>query len=121
MELENVTDGLVSKVTSASRGIFKTTRGGVVVTREVAIDLWTRMKQLPVGMTARCHKPSYGIALGHQGSYCMYATICWSCNNIYVWCDDVKSSQYFESQSPEAQKLLSDIRSFFEDDSKGKS
>ena len=116
MTLDDVTDGLVCNVKSSSRGRFEPSGGGVVVTRDAGIDLWTKMTQLPHAGQMRCHTPRYGISLSHHGGYYWFATICWKCNNIFISCDGSASHQEFDGQSPEAQQLLADIRALVGDD-----
>ena len=114
MQFEDATAGLVAHVGSMTRGSFAPS-GGAVVERDVALDLWDRMTQLPYAEQMRCHLPRYGLALACDGEYCWFASICWKCNNIYVSRDGVSSVQTFDGKSTAARHLLSSIRELLGD------
>lgn len=74
------------------------------------VDLW---RQLPSGMSARCHTPPFGLRFYLRGELSLQASICWRCNNIYGYAEGNKVSFAFDAESEPSRKLLSLCKKIF--------
>ena len=69
-------------------------------------DLW---RSLPPGEQSRCHIPPYGVRFRAGADLVCVASICWQCDNIYGRATGVDVHYEFDSGSPVAQQLLSEL------------
>lgn len=60
--------------------------------RKVA-SLWRR--QTYTSALAACHNPAYAIRFYAQGKLLVYASVCWSCNNIFLITPKLTRTQSF--------------------------
>ncbi|MFN9732804.1 MAG: hypothetical protein ACK544_02080 [Microcystis sp.] len=69
-------------------------------------NLW---RQLKPGQSARCHMPPFGLRFYCKGELILQASMCWECNNMYLWQKDNPSPSLHgvDLEPPSAKKLFS--------------
>lgn len=60
-----------------------------------------------------CHEPNYAIRFYAQGKLLAYASICWSCNNIYFFTPKSKRTQSFAGYDIRGEQLSEIFRLAF--------
>lgn len=116
----DVSSALLCKVTqvqSAKRADFSTGRGWhfkvidqVPLDEAETIALLQQLRDLPDGLTARCHVPSYAVRILRDAEPVGAISTCWECNNAFGEIDGVDQSRHFDGESPEAQRMLDEVR-----------
>lgn len=62
-------------------------------------------RELEPGKSMRCHLPPWGLAFSEQGTLLFTATLCYVCNNAYIYSDQGKELRTFDPSEPNAAKL----------------
>ena len=124
MRIDQFTGGMVCRVTAldsprsnslcTAPNMHFAIERGVGVASDVAVDLWQQLVRLPQGEQARCHLPRFAIGLSKAGILRWAAAVCWKCNNISLRCDREYTWRAFDSESPQALRLLAEVRSHVE-------
>jgi hypothetical protein len=70
--------------------------------RKVA-SLWRR--QTYTSALAACHNPAYAIKFYSQGKLLVYASVCWSCNNIFLITPQLTETQSFRGGDRRGEQL----------------
>lgn len=60
-----------------------------------------------------CHYPQFGIKFYAKGRLILYASLCWSCDNIVILEPELRMSQGFDGKSKKGQQLLEALREEF--------
>lgn len=66
-------------------------------------------RQLPQAESYRCHIPPYGFKFHLCDGTTNYVSLCWECNNAYVWMPDAvirRTGFAFDGKSESAQELF---------------
>jgi hypothetical protein len=79
--------------------------------RKIA-SLWRR--QTYNSSAAACHEPAYGIKFYAHGKLIAYASICWSCNNMFFLTPKSTRTQSFEGYNKKGEQLSEVFRLAFE-------
>ncbi|HEX8174641.1 MAG TPA: hypothetical protein VF543_05940 [Pyrinomonadaceae bacterium] len=66
-------------------------------------SLWRR--QSYTSGLAACHNPAYAIKFYSQGKLLVYASICWSCNNIFLITPKLTRTQSFRGYDRRGEQL----------------
>jgi hypothetical protein len=75
-------------------------------------SLWRR--QTYTSSAAACHEPAYGIKFYARGKLIAYASICWSCNNIFFLTPKSTRTQSFEGYNKKGEQLSEVFRLAFD-------
>jgi hypothetical protein len=84
------------------------------VTDELAQQIASLWRKLPLGEPARCHIPPYGLRFYNGGDLLLQASICWQCNNIF---GDEKGNSFgylFDAEHSYSRELLATCKQIFE-------
>lgn len=84
-----------------SHAVVSVTRVEGDVARAI-LSLWRR---LPDADWMRCHNPPLALRFLKSGDEILAASICWSCNNIYLRKDGAEKAARFDGQAPESVEL----------------
>lgn len=68
-----------------------------------AASLWRR--QTYTSSLAACHNPAYAIKFYAQGRLLAYASVCWSCNNIFMITPKLEMTQSFRGYDRRGEQL----------------
>jgi hypothetical protein len=60
-----------------------------------------------------CHNPAYAVKFYSQGKLLVYASICWSCNNIFMITPSFTSTQNFLGEDRRGEQLYQIFYSAF--------
>lgn len=88
-------------------GDFITSSRIVTVKGELAQQVAHLWRQLIPGDSARCHTPPFGLRFYFKEKFVLQASICWQCNNMYLW---ERSDRYLyglDLAQPSAKELFS--------------
>ena len=77
----------------------------VTVAGARAKDLAQLYRQLPDGMTARCHIPTFAIRFYQAEKLLLEGSFCWTCHNFYGEQKGEAIHFAFDAQHPQAQVL----------------
>ena len=66
-------------------------------------SLWRR--QTYTSSQSACHNPAYAIKFYSQGKLLVYASICWSCNNIFMMTPKLTGTQNFLGEDRMGEQL----------------
>jgi hypothetical protein len=66
-------------------------------------SLWRR--QTYTSALAACHNPAYAIKFYSRGRLLAYASVCWSCNNIFMITPNLKMTQSFRGYDKKGEQL----------------
>jgi hypothetical protein len=66
-------------------------------------SLWRR--QTYTSSQSACHNPAYAIKFYSQGKLLVYASICWSCNNIFMMTPKLTRTQNFMGEDRRGEQL----------------
>lgn len=80
--------------------------------RKVA-NLWHR--QSYTSGLAACHTPAYAIKFYSKGKLLAYASVCWSCNNIFMITPKLTITQSFRGYNRKGEQLAEIFESAFTD------
>jgi hypothetical protein len=75
-------------------------------------SLWRR--QTYTSSAAACHEPAYGIKFYAHGKLIAYASICWSCNNIFFLTPRSTRTQSFQGYNKRGEQLSELFRLAFD-------
>jgi hypothetical protein len=75
-------------------------------------SLWRR--QTHTSSVAACHEPAYGIRFYARGKLIAYASICWSCNNMFLLAPKSTRTQSFQGYNKRGEQLSEVFRLAFE-------
>jgi hypothetical protein len=67
-------------------------------------SLWRR--QTYTSSQSACHNPAYAIKFYSQGKLLVYASICWSCNNIFMMTPKLTRTQNFLGGDRRGEQLF---------------
>jgi hypothetical protein len=73
--------------------------------------LWRR--QTYTGAVAACHEPAYAIKFYSRRKLIAYATVCWSCNNMYFITPNLHRTQSFLGGNKSGEQLSEIFRLAF--------
>ena len=79
----------------------------VTVEGELAQQVVHLWRQLTPGMSARCHMPPFGLRFYVKENVVLQASMCWECDNMYIW---ERSSNFLyglDLGQPSAKELFS--------------
>ena len=79
----------------------------VTVEGELAQQVAHLWRQLTPGMSARCHMPPFGLRFYVKEKLVLQASMCWECDNMYLW---ERSSNFLyglDLGQPSAKELFS--------------
>lgn len=62
-------------------------------------------RELEPGQSMRCHLPPLGLAFSEQDTLLFTATLCYVCNNAYIYTAQGKELRAFDPNGPKAAKL----------------
>ena len=79
--------------------------------------LWRR--QTYTGSQAACHEPAYAIKFYSRRKLIAYATICWSCNNMYFIKPNLHRTQSFLGGNKQGEQLSEIFRLAFTEREQG--
>ncbi len=81
----------------------------IKVEGELAQQVANLWRQLKPSQSARCHMPPFGLRFYCKGELILQASICWECNNIYLWQKDNPFLFLYgvDLEQPSAKKLFS--------------
>jgi len=92
--------------------------GGIVATKiltgaeaKKVASLWR--KQTYTSSDSACHEPAYAIKFYSAGKLLAYASICWSCNNIYFITPHLERQQTFAGGNKRGEELSEVFRLAF--------
>jgi hypothetical protein len=84
--------------------------GGILATKVLngaeaqrIASLWRR--QTYTSSMGACHNPAYAIKFYFRGKLLAYATICWSCNNIFMITPKLTMTQSFRGYDRKGERL----------------
>jgi len=69
-------------------------------------ELW---RSLPQAEQMRCHIPAYGLRFYRGGQMILEASVCWTCNNIWIRAENSESVYTFDSSAETSQRLLATL------------
>ena len=78
--------------------------------RKVA-TLWRR--QTYTSGLAACHYPAYAVKFYARGKLLVYASVCWSCNNIFMIAPKLTRTQSFRGYDRKGEQLSEIFESAF--------
>ncbi|MBW4522244.1 MAG: hypothetical protein KME16_21515 [Scytolyngbya sp. HA4215-MV1] len=73
---------------------------------EAAQQIAQRWRQLIPGESARCHTPPFGLRFSFKGEILFQASICWECNNMYLYRQGCRSLYGLDLEKPAARELF---------------
>lgn len=62
-------------------------------------------RDLEPGVPARCHFPPWGLGFNQRDTLLFTATLCYECNNVYIYTADGKDLRGFDADGPNAAQL----------------
>lgn len=62
-------------------------------------------RELELGVPARCHLPPWGLAFYERDTLLFTATLCYACDNAYIYTAQGKDLRAFDPAEPNAAKL----------------
>ncbi|NRA37211.1 MAG: hypothetical protein HRU15_03665 [Planctomycetes bacterium] len=68
--------------------------------------------KIEVGEPARCHIPPWGFAAYSDGELLFTTTICYKCDNVYIYTGEGKTLRAFNSSSKESKELYKYISKY---------
>ncbi|MEG4043235.1 hypothetical protein [Microcoleus sp. Pol17_C1] len=108
-ELPNIdaVDVLEAGYFPSKSGDLITSSRTVTLKGELAQQVAHLWRQLIPGDSARCHTPAFGLRFYFKEKSVLQASMCWHCNNMYLWEKSSKSLYGVDMDQPSAQKLFS--------------
>jgi hypothetical protein len=76
-------------------------------------SLWRR--QTYTSGLGACHSPAYAVKFYSRGKLLAYATVCWSCNNIFMMTPKMSRTQSFRGYDRRGEQLSDLFDSAFKD------
>jgi hypothetical protein len=74
-------------------------------------SLWRR--QTYTSSDSACHEPGYAIKFYDRGKLLVYASVCWSCNNMYFIIPNLHRTQNFAGYDKKGEQLSEIFRLAF--------
>ena len=90
---------------SISAGFINSSRN-TKIEGELAQTIVNLFRQLTPGESARCHIPPFGLRFYFNKQLVLQASICWECDNMYIWKDDNRLLYGLNLQQPSSKHLL---------------
>ena len=96
---------LRGKFPSISNGLITSSRI-VKVEGDLAQQIANLWRQLSPGQSARCHIPPFGLRFYSQNQVVLQASMCWECDNMYIYKQGTRSLYGLNLDQPPAHQLL---------------
>ena len=90
---------------SISAGLINSNRN-TKIEGELAQRIANLFRQLTPGESARCHIPAFGLRYYYKNQLVLQVSMCWECNNMYVWKNDDTLLYGLNLQQPSSKHLL---------------
>jgi hypothetical protein len=78
----------------------------IKVEGELAQQVASLWRQLKPGESARCHIPPFGLRFYFKEKLILQASICWQCDNMYIWQENNRSLYGVNLGQPSANEML---------------
>ncbi len=98
---------------SISCGFINSSRN-TKIEGELAQTIANLFRQLTPGESARCHTPPFGLRFYFNKQLVLQASICWECDNMYIWKDDNRLLYGLNLQQPSSKHLLALLKDSLE-------